>query len=109
MLVLLRPREQVPPQLGGQGAAAGDGHHGLFVAGYLVLVAVGLDPGVADEGPICGTPAQKLCPVAGDRQRGQSCLTGWQVVRLTGWLFRFQCDFDSTGSGNFLSKTKVNH
>ena len=106
MLVLLRPRKQQrPPQLGGQGAAAGDGCHGVAVAGDLVLVAVGLDPGVADEGPICGTPAQKLCPVAGDRRRGQSCLIGWQVVWLTGWLFRFQCDFDSTGSGNFLNKT----
>ena len=105
MLVLLRPREQVAPQLGRQGAAAGDGHYGVSVAGDLVLVADGLNPGVADEGPFCGTPTQKLCPVAGHRQRGQRYLSCWIAV----WSFRFQRDFDSTGSGYFLNKTNLYH
>jgi len=67
VLVLLRPRKQQrPPQLGGQGAAAGDGRHGVAVAGDLVLVAVGLNPCVADEGPGLGTPAHDLGLGAGD-------------------------------------------
>ena len=67
MLVLLRPRKQQrPPQLGGQGAAAGDGRHGVAVAGDLVLVAVGLDPCVADKCPGLGTPAHDLGLGAGD-------------------------------------------
>ena len=67
MLVLLRPRKQQrPPQLAGQGTAAGDGRHGVAVAGDLVLVAVGLDPGVAGEGPGLGTPAHDLGLGAGD-------------------------------------------
>ena len=67
MLVLLCPRKQQrPPQLGGQGAAAGDGCHGVAVAGDLMLVAIGLDPCVADKCPGLGTPAQNLGVGAGD-------------------------------------------
>ena len=67
MLVLLRPRKQQrPPQLGGQGAAAGDGRHGVAVAGDLVLVAIGLDPCVADKCPGLGTPANNPGLGAGD-------------------------------------------
>ena len=101
MLVLFRPREQQrPPQLAGQGTSAGDCGLGVTVAGDLVLVAVGLNPGVAGEGPGLGTPTHNLCVGAGNRERGQSCLLAVLGVR-------FQLDFDITGSGNFLNKTKV--
>ena len=101
MLVLLRPSEQQrPPQLGNQGTAAGDGCLGVAVAGDLVLVACGLNLGVADEGPHLGTPAHNLCCGACHRKRGQSCLLA--VLRV-----RFRLDFDRTSSRNCLNRTKV--
>ena len=75
MLVLLCTRKQQrPPELAGQGTAAGDGGLGVTVACDLVLAAVGLNPGVAGEGPHLGTPAHNLCLGAGNGERGQSCL-----------------------------------